>query len=55
MKVFLSSTYTNLVDHRKTAHDENHPRMEREYSNGCLTIRLFVNYSWTVCPRKDSP
>jgi len=27
MKVFLSSTYTDLIEHRKAAHDENHPRM----------------------------
>jgi hypothetical protein len=30
MKVFISSTYIDLVEHRKAAHDENHPRMHEQ-------------------------
>lgn len=44
MKVFLSSTYVDLIEHRKAAHDENHPRMNprmREW-------RVF--YSFTLAP-----
>jgi hypothetical protein len=27
MKVFLSSTYNDLIEHHQAAPDENHPRM----------------------------
>jgi len=49
MKVFLSSTYLDLIEHRKAAHDENHPRIRpRIFEYIHQPIRAFVNHSWTV-------
>ncbi len=49
MKVFLSSTYVDLVEHRKAACEENHPRITTTNKRTRpSSIRVFVNYSWTV-------
>ena len=33
MKVFISSTYTDLIEHRKTAHDPARPTVNRRATN----------------------
>jgi hypothetical protein len=55
MKVFISSTYIDLVEYRKAAHDENHPRIGPRMRIWTSDIREFVNYSWTVDPDRISP
>jgi hypothetical protein len=42
MKVFLSSTYVDLIEHRKAAHDKNHPRMKPRMHEYQTPIREFV-------------
>jgi hypothetical protein len=50
MKVFpstrsgqrLSSTYADLIEHRKAAHDANHPRMKPRIHEWESDIREFV-------------
>jgi hypothetical protein len=51
MKVFLSSTDNDLIEHRKAAYDENRPRMNPRILEWESGIREFVKNSWTVCPR----
>ncbi|MDO8752729.1 MAG: hypothetical protein Q7J80_02455 [Anaerolineales bacterium] len=51
MKIFLSSAYLDLIEHRKAAQDENHPRIKpRTFGEWESGIRAFVCYSWTVYP-----
>lgn len=42
MKVFISSTYKDLIDYRAAAHDENHPRMGPRIHEFTSGIRVFV-------------
>ena len=57
MKVFLSSTYIELIEHRiipaggKAAHGEYHPRIKPRMHEWESGIREFVKNSWTVHPR----
>jgi|GEM_PF-3653187 len=51
MKVFLSSTYNDLIEHRKAAHDGYHPRIKPRIHEWESGIRIFVKNSWTVYPR----
>jgi hypothetical protein len=56
MKVFLSSTYIDLIEHRKAAHDSVKPIHEwgHEFTNACpysFIRELFVD--GTPSHRKD--
>ena len=48
MKVFFSSTYNDLIEYRKAAHDKNHLRMNPRMHEYQTPIREFVKNSWTV-------
>ncbi len=55
MKVFLSSTYIDLIEYRKAAHDEQPSMNFSRIHEHQIPIREFVvPHSWTVDPNRIS-